>query len=82
MGSCGWRQCYWCPYWVYDPYLFEEPAGAAFCNWCWDWCEEGGGPYEPTARQRGARLLERWFLGLPDEVYEILAEYLLEWHDP
>ena len=85
MGSLGWTQCYWCPYWVYDPHILDW-IGRPLCNACWDWhfgYDHGmmGGPYEPTARQRAATLLTRW-LPIDDVACETISEFLIEWHEP
>ena len=50
-------KCYWCEYWVYDPYIIDW-IGQPLCNMCFDWLvDEGGGPYEPTRRTRCSRWL-------------------------
>ena len=83
MGTLGWTRCYWCSFWVHNPYIIdwvEHPL----CEVCFDWCiVRGGGPYEPTAQQRCQRVLERWFPHLPSNGSLIISEYLgLKWYDP
>ena len=34
MGSLGWVQCYWCPYWVHKPHVIEGLDWRALCGWC------------------------------------------------
>ena len=36
MGSLGWTQCYWCDYWVNNPYILDW-IGHALCDLCMDW---------------------------------------------
>ena len=39
MGSFGtrvWRTCYWCNYWVQDPFIIDW-IGRPLCNLCVDW---------------------------------------------
>ena len=90
MGSCGWRQCYWCDYWVWNPYLLEFMGCNALCNMCWDWQhDEDGGPYEPrravTRRARKIRTDLCRALGGEEQdgaIYYHIAEHLVEWWEP
>ena len=104
MGSFGcWVRCYWCEYWVYDPYIIDW-IGHPLCDLCSDWhlgCgrfqnhpdvlasliatgEWCGGPYEPTAISRAKVLLDRWLrqYRICDTATQIIAKFLLPWHDP
>ena len=36
MGSLGWTQCYWCDYWVNNPYILDW-IRHALCDLCMDW---------------------------------------------
>ena len=39
-----WRRCYYCTYFVHNPYL-HDPDGRAFCDWCFDYlCVDDGIP--------------------------------------
>ena len=83
MGSMGWTKCYWCDYWVYNPYLIDG-VDVPFCDWCFDWFLEGGGPYRPHARDRCYQRLEslsktrRW----PAEVISNITEFAFDEIDP
>ena len=49
------------------------------CDECIDRLDEGGGPYEPTARTRASRLLQRWFnvpLCITDNIAEFIVAYV------
>ena len=83
MGSFrGWERCYWCPYWVEDPYIIDW-IGRPLCNWCFDWhIGHNGGPYEPTAAQRTEKRLRRFFPTLPKGVNASIAEFLRHWREP
>ena len=84
MGSFGrgvWLQCYWCDYWVEDPYIIDW-IGRPLCNWCFDWHVAGGGPYEPTSLQRSSNRLRYFWRNLPETVYESIAWFLRYWHEP
>ena len=98
MGSFGcWVECYWCGYWVYDPYILDW-IGAPLCDWCYEWEleDEAGGPYEPSARTRwDMLLLQLRPLAEPGQKQELLnglllcepvraqiCEFLCEWHEP
>ena len=74
MGSMGWAQCYWCPWWSYNPYI-PGGVGGPLCDWCLQWFADGGGPYEPTAVQRAAGALQR-LLPLPKVAVDNIAEFL------
>ena len=81
MGSLGWCKCYWCEYWVHNPYLpdgFEVPL----CNWCLDWLLAGGGPYEPCARTRAAHRIQLWFPDLDNLTCAAIACYVVPWGAP
>ena len=85
MGSLGWTQCHWCPYWVYNPYLIDG-IDRPLCDWCFEWrVLHDGSPYEPTAIRRAARLLQRWW-GVRYDVHEQvcmeIASFLIERHVP
>ena len=82
MGSMGWVECYWCRYWVYDPYIIDY-VGHPLCDWCFDWCYVGGGPYEPSAQTRCVVRL-RLALGdrLDDAAALCVAECLYDWFEP
>ena len=79
----GWTQCYWCPYWVYNPYIIDW-IGRPLCNWCFDWhIGNDGGPYEPNARQRTALRLRIMFENkLPNTACDTIADMLRDWHEP
>ena len=81
VGSPGWCQCYWCDYWVHDPYL---PDGFPWplCEWCNDWLEDGGGPWEPCARTRAAHLIQRWFPALAPDTCSAIACFAVPWGEP
>ena len=91
MGSAGWVRCYWCEYWVYNPYIIDW-VGHPLCDWCYDWhVYYDGGPYEPTARQRTASRLQLLFAHvavgqrgeqLPASSFDNIAAMLREWHEP
>ena len=36
MGSLDWARCYWCDYWVRNPYMYDWPWGdyGPMCEWC------------------------------------------------
>ena len=68
-----WVKCYWCDYWVEDPYIIDW-IGRPLCDLCFDWhmgwgqfqCLADtnaepwrGGPYEPCATTRTVYLLQR-----------------------
>ena len=42
MGSLDWARCYWCDYWVRNPYMYDWPWGdyGPMCEWCecLAWC--------------------------------------------
>ena len=39
-----WRRCYYCTYFVHNPYL-HDPDGRAFCDWCFGYlCVDDGIP--------------------------------------
>ena len=80
-----WTPCYMCDYWVHNPLDLCNFDGFSkvLWNWCYDWVESGGGPYEPTARQRRAKFLDRLFEEkLPETVCATISEMLHEWHEP
>ena len=82
MGSMGWTMCYWCPYWVENPYIIDG-IGYPLCNMCFDWCvDEGGGPPEPSATTRCATRLNYLFPQLPDSANLLIASNLIVWHEP
>ena len=35
MGSMGWARCFWCPRWVYNPYILDW-IGEVLCERCYD----------------------------------------------
>ena len=86
-----WVRCYWCEYWVYNPYIIDW-IGRPLCDWCFDWhIEYGGGPYEPTAKQRTSSRLQIMFARvavgqrgdqLPATAFDKIADMLREWHEP
>ena len=93
MGSLGWYRCYWCWQWDENGYIIDW-IGGALCAACDTWYDEGGGPWEPTARTRVARMLHRELertrlhrlLGpsryYPGPFIEALAEFLRDWFEP
>ena len=82
MGSMGWARCYWCEYWVENPYIIDW-IGEPLCDWCFDWhLDYGGGPYEPSAVNRLAALVRRNWPQLPKEACALISECLVEWHVP
>ena len=78
MGSMGWAKCYWCSYWVYNPYLIDW-FPVPLCTMCLDWYVDGGGPYKPTAIDRSAQYLQKILMPHAPEVMFIVASFL---HDP
>ena len=78
----GRAPCYWCGYWVYNPYIIEY-IDRPLCNWCFDWHTDfDGGPYEPTAQQRCCVVVARWFPGLPPDACSLIAEGLCSPYEP
>ena len=85
MGSTGWCECYWCPYWMHNAYILDG-IGRPLCDWCLDWLfSHDGDPYEPTARRRAARVLQRWWgprHHVNEQVCVEIASFLIERHVP
>ena len=56
----GWARCYWCPGWVYDPYIIDW-IGEPLCGVCFDRHVQnngiGGEPVRPNARCHKANAL-------------------------
>ena len=90
----GWTQCYWCDYWVENPYILDW-IGSPLCDLCYDWhLGEGrfasyadadwfGGPYEPCARTRNSSMLQSLFSRLLSlEILDIINCFLCDWHEP
>ena len=46
-GGYYWVQCYWCNYWVQDPYIMDH-IGYGLCDLCFDW-HLGGGQFVSEA---------------------------------
>ena len=81
MGSLGWVKCYWCPYWVNNPYLidwFPVPLCPKCSKRYWD----NSGPYEPTAIDRSAQYLRQLFKLHATEVMVNVASFLHHWTEP
>ena len=96
MGSFGngvWVECYWCDYWVENPYIIDW-IGHPLCDLCVEWhMGEGrferdaaqlgrehwrGGPYEPCATTRYMSLLPRLRpLGNSDERQALMNDLAL-----
>jgi hypothetical protein len=78
-----WEQCYWCGWWQFWTHANIPCAvGEPLCDWCIDWLIiAGGGPYEPTARTRASRVLQRWF-DVPLTAIDTIAEFLVGWAEP
>ena len=68
MGSMCWVQCYWCDYWVWDPYIIDY-IGRPLCNLCFDW-HLGIDGFEAERLAVEARGEIEWFGG-PYEPTEI-----------
>ena len=83
--SRGWVQCYWCPYWVHTPHVIDG-LERPLCGWCLHWFFfHDGDPYEPTARRRAARVLQRWWgprHHVNEQVRVEIASFLIERHVP
>ena len=97
MGSFGrgsYVTCYWCDYWVHDPYIIDR-IGKPLCDLCFDWhmgwgrfqslaAQYGeehwcGGPYEPCETTRNISLLQRLRpLGEPDQSQVLLNDLALD----
>ena len=91
MGCLGWVECYWCPYWVHNPLYSTiwDGIGRPLCEWCMQWyclhAQHDGIPYEPSARRRAARLLQRWWgvrYHVDERVCVEIASFLIKWHVP
>ena len=84
MGSMGWAKCYWCEYWNYNPYIIDG-VGEPFCDWCFDWFLDGGGPYRPHARDRCYQRLEslsKETRNWPADVIWNITEFAFDWIEP
>ena len=86
MGSFGKGtsiQCYWCDYWVENPYILDW-IGHAICKRCLErHLKTGGGPYEPTALQREKTKFRRLLkTRLPDTVSDLIASFLRGRYEP
>ena len=79
----GWVQCFWCDYWVHDPYLLDTYP-APFCDWCFRWYMAGGGPYQPDARARRTYTLNQIFRShnIEESAIEHVARFLHPFEEP
>ena len=91
MGCLGWVECYWCPYWVHNPLysIIWDGIERPLCEWCMLWyclhAQHDGIPYEPSARRRAARVLQKlWGVRYPvdERVCMEIASFLIKWHVP
>ena len=86
MGSLGWKPCYWCAWWVYNPYLLDCVDGQPLCDLCFDWCLDGGEPYEPRQAvlhmAHKIRTVLRDVFDGADHVYYVISDFLVAWYEP
>ena len=61
MGSLDWKECEYCEYWVFHPYLLD-PDGMALCPWCWDFILEDGGIAMGSLEWKECQYCEYWDL--------------------
>ena len=82
MGTLGWTRCYWCPGWVFNPYIIDW-IGRPLCDVCFDRHDEGldnNEPPRPNARCHRANVVVKVLPQLrgDQEVARLIAEFL-EW---
>ena len=79
--------CHWCGTRLCcnserDQYHWCGEMGKPLCELCMDRYACGGGPWEPTAQVRAARLMCRWFPLLDQTITFTIAKCLIKWHEP
>ena len=77
--------CYWCSdeSMEAEDWCFIDDWPEPLCDRCCHWyAYRDGGPYEPCARTRSSKRIQKFFPRLHEEVTETLASFLHAWHEP
>ena len=79
MGSMGWVRCYWCPYWVYNPYLVDQYP-VPLCDWCSSIYADDGCPAMDRVRA-ALRATSRSHWVSKDWVVDVMLELIVAEND-